>query len=120
MTKKSFLLIITLLLLVIIVGCTKQTAAPTPGALNQNQAPSASNAVAIEGFVFTPQTLTVKIGTTVTWTNNHTAPHQIKSATFNSSLLTKGQSFTFTFNEVGTYDYVCAIHSNMKGKIIVN
>ena len=120
MTKKSFLLIITLLLLVIIVGCVKQTTAPTPGPVNENQVSGESNAVTIEGFAFTPQTLTVKIGTTVTWTNNHTAPHQIKSATFNSSLLTKGQSFTFTFNEVGTYDYVCAIHSNMKGKIIVN
>ena len=120
MTKKSFLLIITLLLFVVSIGCTKQTTVLTPGSVNQNQAPSDSNAVTIEDFAFTPQTLTVKIGTTVTWTNNDTAPHQIKSAIFNSSRLNKGQSFTFTFNEVGAYDYVCAIHLNMKGKIIVN
>jgi plastocyanin len=77
------------------------------------------NAVKIQNFAFDPGTLTVKKGTTVTWTNNDSAPHQIKSATFNSSQLSKGQAFSFTFNETGTFDYSCSIHPSMLGKIIV-
>jgi plastocyanin len=46
-------------------------------------------------------------------------PHQIKSATFNSSPLSQGQTFQFTFSSVGSYDYSCAIHPSMLGKIIV-
>ena len=79
----------------------------------------ASNAIAIQNFAFSPTTLTVKKGTAVIWTNNDSAAHQIKSAAFNSNLLSKGQSFSFTFNDIGTFDYSCAIHSSMTGKIIV-
>jgi len=87
---------------------------------NQAQSPAAtSNAVSIKSFAFNPGTLTVKKGTTVTWTNNDAAPHQIKSATFNSASLSQGQNFSFTFNEVGSFDYSCAIHPSMLGKIIV-
>ncbi len=78
-----------------------------------------SNMVNIQNFTFNPGTLTVKKGTTVTWTNNDPAQHQIKSATFNSGQLSKGQSFSFTFSDAGTFDYSCAIHPSMLGKIIV-
>ena len=90
-------------------------ATPTPA---QGSAVEA-NAITIQNFAFSPATLTVKKGTTVTWTNNDSAPHQIKSATFNSSQLSKGQSFSFTFNTAGSFDYSCAIHPSMLGKIIV-
>lgn len=91
------------------------------GTKNNNPANSTSepNAVNIQNFSFIPSTLTIKKGTTVTWTNNDSALHQIKSVTFNSSQLSKGQSFSFTFNETGTFDYSCAIHPSMLGKIIV-
>jgi plastocyanin len=78
-----------------------------------------ANTVNIQNFAFSPATLTVKKGTAVTWTNNDSAPHQIKSATFNSSQFSKGQTFSFTFNDAGTFDYSCAIHPSMLGKIIV-
>ncbi|MCX6758313.1 MAG: cupredoxin family copper-binding protein [Candidatus Nealsonbacteria bacterium] len=76
-------------------------------------------AIAIANFSFQPPALTIKTGTTVVWTNEDPAPHQIKSDTFNSSALSKGETFSFTFVSAGTYDYSCAIHPSMKGQIIV-
>ncbi|MFA6475688.1 MAG: cupredoxin family copper-binding protein [Patescibacteria group bacterium] len=78
-----------------------------------------TNTVNIQNLTFSPTTLTVQKGTTVTWTNNDSAPHQIKADAFNSSQLAKGQSFSFTFNTVGTFDYSCSIHPSMLGKIVV-
>ena len=77
------------------------------------------NTIVIKDFSFNPTTLTVKKGTTITWINNDSVPHQIKSSSFNSSELTKGQSYSFTFSKVGTFDYFCAIHPSMTGKIAV-
>ena len=73
----------------------------------------------IQNYSFTPAALTVQKGATVTWTNNDSAPHQIKSDSFNSSTLSNGQTFSFTFNNAGTFDYSCAIHPSMTGQIIV-
>jgi plastocyanin len=101
-----------------------QTPAQTP-AQTQNQTPAQENPqatvsnISIQNFAFNPATLTVKPGTTVIWTNNDTAPHQIKSEAFNSASMSKGQTFSFTFPDAGTYDYFCSIHPSMKGRIIV-
>jgi len=77
------------------------------------------NSVTIQNFAFNPQTLTVAVGTTVTWTNQDSATHKINSNTFNSSDLSKGATFSYTFQTPGTYDYSCSIHPYMTGKIIV-
>lgn len=78
-----------------------------------------STAITIQNFSFNPDTLTVKTGDTVTWTNNDSVNHQIKSDTFNSVPLNTNQTFSFTFTNAGTYNYSCAIHPSMTGKIIV-
>lgn len=78
-----------------------------------------TNMINIQNFTFSPGTLTIKKGATVTWINSDSAPHQIKSATFNSGQLGRGQSFSFAFSDAGTFDYLCAIHPSMRGKIIV-
>ncbi len=98
-------------------GNSSNPASPAPS--QGTQTPAVSNVVSIQNFAFNPASLTVKKGTTVTWTNNDAVAHQIKSATFNSSLLGQGQKFSFTFNTVGTFDYSCAVHPSMLGKIIV-
>lgn len=95
---------------------------PPEAAVNPNPAPvspAATNAVNIQNFSFSPATLTIKNGDTVAWTNNDSAPHQIKSSSFNSELMNKGQNFSFTFNDAGTFDYICSLHPSMTGKIIV-
>jgi len=92
--------------------------APVSGQQNETEATGSVN-VAIQNFAFDPADLAVKAGDTVTWTNNDSAPHQIKSDVFNSPSLSKGQTFSFTFQNAGTFDYSCAIHPSMKGRIIV-
>jgi plastocyanin len=124
MKKKIALLTLTLAGIIILSGCSsygtpaKTSLANTP-AQTSATAQTQSNAINIQNFAFSPATLTVKKGAVVTWTNNDSVPHQIKSATFNSSSLSKGQTFSFTFNDAGSFDYSCAIHPSMSGKIIV-
>ena len=81
-------------------------------------------AVAIEGFQYSPFNLTIKAGTTVTWTNNDSAPHTITSLggekILDSDDLMKDDTFSFTFDTPGTYEYFCAIHPTMKGKVTVS
>ncbi len=96
---------------------TNQNApAQSPGSATT---PVGQNMIAISNFAFSPQTLTVPVGTTVTWINQDTVGHQIKSDTFNSGLLNQGDTFQFTFSKAGTYNYSCAIHPSMTGTIVV-
>jgi plastocyanin len=86
-------------------------------------ASDAKAAVTIDDYAFSPGTLTVKRGTTVTWTNKDDDVHTVKSdagpQAFKSSALDTGDSFTITFDKAGTYQYICSIHPHMQGKIIV-
>jgi plastocyanin len=77
--------------------------------------------VTIDGFAFTPPELTVPVGTTVTWTNNHAANHTVTSDTglFDSGTMAQGATFAFTFTQAGEFPYHCSIHSSMTAKIIV-
>lgn len=86
---------------------------------NQTTETVAPGNIVIKNYTFTPSTLTVKAGDTVTWTNNDSVAHSIKSATFNSSTLNTGDTFKFTFNTPGTYNYNCGIHPTMTGIVIV-
>ncbi len=83
-------------------------------------AQQASN-VTIENFAYTPATITVKKGTTVTWTNQDSMQHDVSAdgGAFKSELLAKDESFSFTFDEVGTFKYHCTPHPNMIGTVIV-
>ena len=81
-----------------------------------------SSAVSIDNFSFSPATLTVKAGTTVTWTNRDDIPHGIASsnnAFKRSAALDTDNSFSFTFTTAGTYQYFCYIHPHMVGSIVV-
>jgi plastocyanin len=86
----------------------------------ENAAPA--SAVSIDNFTFNPTPLTVKAGTTVTWTNKDDIPHGIASSTnaFPKSLaLDTDQSFSFTFTTPGTYQYFCYVHPHMVGTVVV-
>lgn len=85
-------------------------------------------AVSIQGFAFSPQTVRVGTGTTVTWTNMddaaHTAtsdPHPVHTALpgLSSGTLEAGESYSFTFTESGTWTYHCHLHPNMRGTVVV-
>jgi plastocyanin len=76
--------------------------------------------ITIDNFTFAPAELTVKVGTTVTWTNHDDIPHTIVSAgKFRSKALDTDNSFSFTFAAAGDYKYFCSLHPHMTGTIKV-
>jgi plastocyanin len=76
--------------------------------------------VKIDNFTFSPQSLTVKAGTTVTWTNEDDIPHVVAGPpTFKSKALDTDDKFSFTFTTPGTYSYFCSLHPHMTGSIVV-
>ncbi len=78
--------------------------------------------IEIKGHVFSPKTLTIKKDDIVVWTNMDSSKHTVTSDSGNeldSVLLSKQETYSNTFDKVGTYNYVCSVHSNMKGTIIV-
>lgn len=83
-----------------------------------------TNQVSYEDFRVMPQTIKIKKGTTVTWTNKDTAKHDVtpvqETEEFEASeLFGKGETYSVTFNAVGTYDYYCSPHPYMKGTVEV-
>jgi plastocyanin len=77
--------------------------------------------VKIDNFSFTPATLTVSAGTTVTWTNHDDIPHTVVSddKSMKSKALDTDDKFSFSFSKPGTYSYFCSLHPKMKGVIVV-
>ena len=77
--------------------------------------------VSIHDFEFSPQTLTVAAGTTVTWKNLDGEPHTVRGADeqVRSSALDQNDSYSVKFDKPGTYKYGCSIHPKMSGTIIV-
>jgi plastocyanin len=75
----------------------------------------------ISDFAFVPGTLTVKVGTTVTWTNKDSVGHTVTSddGIFDSGILGKGSSFSYKFTTVGTFGYFCTPHPYMVGTVVV-
>jgi plastocyanin len=134
-----------LIFIVLLAACS--SASPTPQAVQPTQASqnnpapvattapaeatapavSGSNiAITISNFAFDPSPLTVKVGTTVTWTNQDSASHNVvaDNGAFKSNTLKQGDTFSFTFNQAGTYNYYCSFHGGpnekgMSGQIIV-
>jgi plastocyanin len=76
--------------------------------------------ISIDNFTFAPAQLTVKVGTTVRWTNHDDIPHQVVAAgTFKSTVLDSDDSYAFTFTTAGDYAYFCSLHPHMTGMIKV-
>ncbi|GMA14193.1 hypothetical protein GCM10025871_05240 [Deinococcus metallilatus] len=93
-----------------------------PGTLT-SPAPKKVASVMIADNLFQPATLTVEVGTTVTWKHQGAAVHNVISLadpSLHSSDLGKGESYSYTFNKAGTYAYYCSYHEGMNGTIIVN
>src|ERR1700683_2587620 len=95
--------------------------AGSPSVKANDQPPAANAAVKIDNFVFGPQTLTVPVGTTVTWTNRDDIPHTVVSTdgVFKSKVRDTDEKFSYTFSAAGTYSYFCSLHPKMTGKIVV-
>jgi amicyanin len=85
------------------------------------KAASADAKVQISQMRFNPPNLTIKAGDTVTWTQADGMPHTVTSrdGDLASPTLYQNSQFSFTFDEPGTYDYICSLHPNMTGRITV-
>jgi plastocyanin len=77
--------------------------------------------VTIQDFAFSPASVSIPVGGSVTWKNLDTASHTATDASgsFDSGNLDTGKSYTHTFNKAGTYAIVCSYHSSMHGTVIV-
>lgn len=109
---------------------TSSTPSPSPWG---GSGGGSGSSVSIANYAFSPATLSVKAGTTVTWTNNDSAQHNVVStdgpgtdaattSTFASANLSQGRSFSHSFSKVGTYYYECTIHAamaSMHAKVVV-
>jgi plastocyanin len=99
-------------------------AAAVVGSLLANPVVAAADAdtiVMAKNFMFAPTELTVKAGSTVTWTNRDQEPHTVvsDSGLFRSGAMDTNESFSFKFDKPGTYHYLCSIHPRMLGTIVV-
>jgi plastocyanin len=97
----------------ILLSCKKDSNI-TPGTGGQNE-------VSIQSGNFSPGTITIPVGGTVTWINNDGIAHTVTSddAIFDSGNMENGATFPFTFPNKGTFNYHCAYHGGMTGKVIV-
>lgn len=80
-----------------------------------------TNTVTISKNKFTPQSITVKVGTTVTWKNNDTVVHTVDAVRgeFRSGSVQPGKTFSYTFSTPGLVDYQCSIHPGMLGTVLI-
>ncbi len=84
--------------------------------------PMATNSVTLQNFAFSPVNITVQKGTTVTWTNQDSVTHTVTADSGpspNSQPLAKGDSYSYTFDSVGTFSYHCTPHPYMKATVTV-
>jgi manganese oxidase len=97
--------------------------AAADGQSGQSPAPAPSPViVVIKDFAFSPDTLTVSVGSSVTWRNNDSVAHTVTAngKSFDSGNLAGGKTFTYAFTKPGTYDYVCSYHPSMTATVVVS
>lgn len=109
----SFTASVVIAIALLIAGSPNITASDQPSA--------AAAEVKIDNFVFGPQTITVPVGATVTWTNKDDIPHTTVSTdgVFKSKVMDTDEQFSFRFTKAGTYPYFCSVHPKMTGKVVV-
>ena len=93
----------------------------SPNVKANDQPSEAATEVKIDNFVFGPQTITVPVGSTVTWINKDDIPHTTVSTdgVFKSKVMDTDEKFSFKFTKAGTYSYFCSVHPKMTGKVVV-
>lgn len=128
MTKRlaSIVLIVVLVgALGVLAGCSSSTkTTPTTPTTPKSTAttpttPSTGSSVSIVDFAFQPSSLSVPVGTTVTWTNKGATAHTVTFADFDSGQLQPGMTFQHTFATAGTFPYHCSNHTSMTATVTV-
>ena len=104
-------------------SASKESTNSSSNSNNSSSSSQSTNAVSINNFAFSPKDITVKKGTTVTWTNNDSVTHTVQETDGKSGPksndLARGETYTYTFIAAGTYAYHCSIHPDMTGTVTV-
>ena len=123
---KRLLIMLLACLALVAAGCGDDDEDPAPaaggGAATQEEATSGATKIDMKDFQFEPKNATVKVGQTVTWTNQDSAPHDATdedTGQFKSDQFGKGESFEFTAKKAGEIKYVCTLHPGMEGTLTV-
>lgn len=114
-----------LALTLVAAGCSGGYGTATTAVPSSGTAPGTSDGgaaqVTMQNFAFNPATITIKAGDTVTWTNQDGVDHNATAAdgSWATDTFGNGGSGSVTFDKPGTYTYICTIHPNMKGTVVV-
>jgi plastocyanin len=111
----------------LLAGCSVSRPSATIGAPTVSMSitapgtPVNGNQVNIDDFAFVPVTVTVPVGSTVTWTNHDEEPHTVAASdgSFRSPGMGTGATYSHNFATPGKFDYVCSIHPMMHGSVVV-
>ena len=126
--KSRYLTVIAFLFAVATISnsCTKSTMydTPSPGPGPGPKGGPGANEVWIQNMAFSPATITVSAGTTIKWTNKDGMSHTVTSDVggaeiFDSGSMADGATFTWQFNNTGTFKYHCTFHAGMKATVVV-
>ncbi len=120
--RKAMIAILMILMILIVACAPSQPAQQTTDKTIGRSAESGKVvAVAIRGFKFVPAEVNIKVGETIVWTNEDSAPHTVESLDdiLKSDELSKGDTFSYTFTKPGKHEYICGIHPYMKGSVTV-
>lgn len=129
--KKAILFVLLIISGLLITGCASKsevtiTQEPAPviekkGDEKGVSAGGEAASVIIKSFNFVPKEIKVKSGTIITWRNEDSSAHTVESndGSLTSDNLEQGDTVTFKFDKPGRIDYICGIHSSMKGAVIV-
>lgn len=99
-------------------GVVKENVTGSEAGQNDTAAETKVIDVEIRDFKYSPQNLTVKVGQIVRWTNYDSARHDVVGSGIKSEYLEKGETFSYTFEKEGTYQYICSLHPWMEGEVI--
>src|ERR1700733_1836651 len=110
---KKRIWMVSLILPIILATVLLMAGSPNVTA-NAQPSPKAAE-VKIDNFSFGPATVTVAVGSTLTWTNHDDIPHMVVSTdkAFKSKVLDTDEKYSYTFAKAGTYPYFCSIHPKM-------
>jgi plastocyanin len=106
---------------ILFIACSRSDDGYSNNNNNNNNNNNTNNSVSIGSSSFSPSSISVKSGTTVTWSNNVYELHTVTAddGSFNSGDLDYNKTFSRTFNQAGTFAYHCNHHSGMKGSVVV-
>lgn len=122
---KRLMLMLLVVAMIVLVSCgsgggTPTTTAPAPGDFSDYKRLEGTEvAVTIQMALYQPDKIIVSRGTKVTWTNKDYVPHTVTGEKFGSGDLYNEESFSYTFNEAGIYNYACNFHPQQRGAVKV-